>query len=164
MGKGKRTRAVRRDHAEGRGTWWIAGISMPLEDGTVGIVPPVLGLTHDDQDRAIVRATIAATHWARAVGLDPDTVLPGLRVQALPVRHQDVPTIREDLVLLAEQHDNEDARRAARVALGDDAEAEAVPVPDCIRQLKSNRDAGCRPAQMVTVRLEKDTAPAGTTH
>lgn len=132
MGKGKRTRAVRRGHAEGRGTWWIAGISMPLEDGTVG--------------------------------LDPDTVLPGLRVQALPVRHQDVPTIREDLVLLAEQHDNEDARRAARVALGDDAEAEAVPVPDCIRQLKSNRDAGCRPAQMVTVRLEKDTAPAGTTH
>ena len=113
----------------------------------------------------MTRATIAARHWARAVGLDPDQVLPGLRVRALPVRRQAVPRIREDLVLLHDQHDNENGRRAARILLGNDAEAESVAVPGYVRRLKSNRDAGCRSARMIAIRLD-DSAKATreTTH
>ena len=142
------------------GTWWIAGIAFPLGNGEVGILPPILGLSYNDQDRAIMRAVLAAVPWSRAMGGDHEKNLPQLRVQALAVAARDVPQIQQELEDQRDNHPNENARRAALIALGQSPEAEAIPIPQYLLDMKSPRHAGCTHAKPVAIRVprEKETA------
>lgn len=136
----------RRKQRRKAGTWWIAGIQFPLGNGTVGILPPVLGLAYNDQDRAIVRALLAAVPWSRAMGGAHEKILPQLRIQALAVAASDVTQIQQELEAQRDAHPDGDAREAALIALGQSPEAEVVPVPQQLLDIKSPRYAGCKHA------------------
>ena len=145
----------RRKQRRKAGTWWIAGISFPLGNGKVGILPPVLGLAHDDQDRAIVRAMLAAVPWSRALGGDYEKALPELRIQALAVAARDVPRVQQELETQRDSHPDGHAREAALITLGQSPEAEAVPIPQYLRDMKSPRHAGCKHARPVELEIPR---------
>ena len=145
------------------GTWWIAGIAFPLGNGEVGILPPILGLSYNDQDRAIIRAVLAALPWSRVLGGNHEETLPQLRVQALAVAARDVPQIQQELENQRDNHPNENARQAALITLGQSPEAEAIPIPQYLLDMKSPRHAGCTHATPIKVRVpDGDDRPHGT--
>ena len=152
MSQAKKKRVERRrsrPKQKRTGTWWIAGIAMRMQDGHVAIMPPVLGLAYDDQDRAMVRAMLAAIPWSELLGPEYEKSLETLRLQCLPIATKDVARMQEDLERQRDHHPEGKARQAARIALGQSEAAERVPIPQYVRELKSARHAGCKPAEMV---------------
>ena len=143
------------------GTWWIAGISVPLGNGKVGILPPVLGLAYNDQDRAIVRAVLAALPWSQTVGGEGGEAVLQRRIQALPVAARHVTQIQQELEEQRDNHADANAQQAALIALGQSPEAEAIRIPQYLLDMKSPREAGCRHATPLELGT---TVPEGTAH
>ena len=152
MGKARRKRQKQR-RVRRRGTWWVAGIAAAMPNGLVTIVPPVLGLAYDDQDRAIVRATLAATVWAKAMGWNNDEELMDQSIQALPVNAGEAAQVQKDLKALRQHHPSPHGREAARIALGDSKQAEKLPIPEYISNLDNPSDAASGNADRTVSKL-----------
>ena len=134
-------------------TWWIAGIGTPMKNGMVALLPPILGIAYNDQDRAMVRAGLASTVWAKALGGNSDSLMRQMTIQALAAKPADAAQIQRELEDQRDHHPNAYARETALIALGQSESAEAIAVPDYIRNLPSARESACRTAEIVEVKL-----------